>query len=598
MRGEPSAAAVETQVLIVGAGPAGMVSALCLAARGVRSLVVERHAGIHEHPKAHELNTRSIEILNLLGITDEDLESEASPESDGCRILFCKSVQEEFGALDLLNEGGSAQKYRQHFRSKRPYLNLSQTELERILAAHVTAEPKIDLRYRQEWRSLEDDGERVVSEVVDLETGETLQVSSAWVLAADGASSRVRRAVGLEMEGPAKLQDFLNVYFEHGLRDVVCTPAKLYWILHPAAPGAFIAHHIDKRWTYNMPLASPWEEASDYSEEDLRRRIHTALGVDAGVEVRSVSTWSMTVQVASAYRAGRVFLVGDSAHRFPPTGGLGMNTGIADAHNLAWKLASVLEGSAPPSLLDSYESERRPVAVRNATESERNYHKIFEVIEAFGLPADGLELTAKIRAHWLVRTLPAALQRLLLRLVHLPAHHLLGRFQSSERVRAKVAAAIEDQIGHFDRIGLDIGYVYARGALDPERESEVDYAVAEYEPSSAAGSRLPHVSLDGRVGGASSHDLVRYDAFTLLLGEDAEERRAAEEWSASRATAVDVVALEEIEATDEARDELRRLCPPGGALLVRPDGHVAWRGDLAHGAGAELGDVAARIGLR
>ena len=386
----------DIDVLIVGGGPAGITTALCLAARGVSSLVVERNAAISEHPKAHELNTRSIEILNELGITIDELAREASPDSDGSRILFCKSINEEFGRIDLLSEQGSAQKYKRHFRSEKPYLNLSQVEFEKVLARHAENEPRIEVKFGREWRSFEtaSEGEEaaagsVVSVIRDRKTGKEQRVRSRFVIAADGAASPIRKALGIEMEGPAQLQDFINVYFEHDLRPQVATPAKLYWILHPAAPGAFIAHHMEKRWTYNMPIATPWESREDYPEEILRERIVTALGFDPGIEIKSVSYWRMTVQIAEKYAKGRVFLVGDSAHRFPPTGGLGMNTGIADAHNLAWKLATVLRQGAPPRLLDSYELERKPVAERNAEESAANFDKIFEVLEAFSSAAPG-----------------------------------------------------------------------------------------------------------------------------------------------------------------------------------------------------------------
>ncbi len=590
----------DVPVLIVGAGPAGMVSALCLAARGVSTLVVERQKGVNEHPKAHELNARSIEILNALGITDDQLAEEASPESDGSRILFCKSINEEFGRIDLLADGACARKYERHFRSARPYLNLSQTELERVLARRVEEEPLIEVLCEHEWQSCVQRDARVFSEVRRSSDDEVFEIESRYLLGADGAGSPVRKFVGIEMEGPEKLQDFINVYFEHGLRDLVETPAKLYWILHPAAPGAFIAHHLDKRWTYNMPLATPWEQREDYTEEVLRERICTALGFDPGIEIKSVSYWRMTVQIADRYREGNVFLVGDSCHRFPPTGGLGMNTGIADAHNLAWKLAAVLDGTAEASLLDSYEAERRPVAQRNAHESATNYQKIFEVIEAFGLSRDGLTMTAKLTSSRLFRVLPRFLRRLVLGSVRFPAHRLLGRFHSNPKVRDRIRAAIENQLGHFDRIGLDIGYVYQRGALFPSREGDAEYSVTEYEPSSIPGSRFPHVSLNGSPDGASSHDLIDYSSFALITGTRGDWPSMVEQLSPDLLRQLKVVSLDELEAEPAARDELRSLCRlgDGGALLIRPDGHVAWRGESASPDSLRsLEEVAEHVGL-
>jgi len=143
-----------TEVLIIGAGPSGMVSALCLAKLGVSSIIVERNAGISEHPKAHELNTRSIEILADLGISSDDLVKEAAPFSDGARILFCQTVNEEYGRIDLYADTARRAKYEQHLKSKTPYLNLSQTALEKILLRKVADNPLIELFFQHQWQSL------------------------------------------------------------------------------------------------------------------------------------------------------------------------------------------------------------------------------------------------------------------------------------------------------------------------------------------------------------------------------------------------------------------------------------------------------------
>lgn len=591
---------VRTDVLIVGGGPAGIVSALCLAARGIASIVVERRAEVDGHPKAHELNTRSIEILHGLGITSEDLEAEASPEEDGSRILFCRTINEEFGRIDLAAEEASAKKYRDHLRALRPYLNLSQTEFEKVLTRQVRSEPLVELHRGVEWLDLQQTEDGVVSTIRDLRRQETREIHSRFLLGCDGAGSPVRKALGIEMDGPPRLQDFLNVYFEHNLRDRLETTAKLYWILHPEASGAFIAHHVERRWTYNMPLNSPWETRDDWDEARLRDRIHTALGFDAGIEIRSVSAWRMTVQVAQRYREGRALLVGDSAHRFPPTGGLGMNTGIADAHNLAWKLAAVIEGSADPSLLDTYETERRPVAVRNAEESLENYQKIFEVVEALGLRPSGASLLARLQSPRALRWLPGAVKQGFARWAVRFGDRALARFHRDRAVRQRVRASIRDQTAHFDRIGLDIGYVYQRGALlAPAPRGAAPQSVTDYAPSVEPGARFPHVALQGRPGGSSSLDLVDYRRWTLLTAPGSSSwGEASHALGKSLQTRVDAVSLDEIEASSDARARLVGICDLGadGAMLIRPDGHVAWH-TRSEGSESDLGDVAAALGL-
>lgn len=560
-----------TPVLIVGGGPSGLVSALLLARLGVASTVIERNAWTDEHPKAHELNARSVEILREVGIAEEDLAVEASPIEDGSRVLFCRTINEEFGRIDLMEDPGRESKYREHLRQALPYFNLSQCEFEKILARRIQASPLIDLRFGHAWQSLVgDDGEHVVSRVLDAGDGRTYEVESEALLACDGASSPVRRALEIGVEGPAEIQNFVNAYFKMNLRGRVKTPAKLYFIAHPKFAGSFIAHHMEKRWVYAMPYYKPWQKVEDFTPEFFRERIQGALGMDLpDLKIESISPWRMTAQVAREYRRGRVFLVGDAAHRFPPTGGLGMNTGIADAHNLMWKLEAVLSGRAPESLLDSYENERRPVAVKNCSESRVNYEKILDVFEPLGLDRHGLEKAARVTGGFPVRLFPERLKRALVSLASRPIDRRLRRVFEDLKVKQQVDGIIEQQIGHFDRLGLDIGYTYEQGAFTDDG-TPVDVAkneVCDYLPSTRPGARLPHAWVDTSEGRRSTHDFLAYDRFTLFAPGVARAKQAE---SDERIRFVDTSAFA-IESWD------RR------PMLVRPDGHVAWRARAGEG---------------
>ena len=569
----------KTQVLIVGAGPAGLVMALCLAKCGIKSVIIERQPEINPHPKAHELNTRSLEILASLGISLEELSAEASPKSDGCRIAFCTTINDEFGSIDLLKDIEDPEKYDRYLESDVPYLNISQTEVERIIRRHVTANPHSDLRLNHEWQSVETKPDGTRSAIKDCSDGRVYEIDADWLIAADGAGSRVRQARGIEMIGPEKIQDFKNAYFELNLRDHIERPAKLYWIFEPAAVGTFIAHHIEKRWVYNVPIYGPWESPEDYTDEILAERIKCALSLkDGDVEIKSTSVWRMTVQTAEKWRDGRVFLVGDAAHRFPPTGGLGMNSGIGDVHNLAWKLAQVLKTGADDSLLDTYEVERKPVAERNAAESFENFERIFDVVKGIGLDPDGAEKAARLRGSRWVRWLPTFLRERLMNALNGLIRGRVRKFLANPSRHSKLQSTIQDQIPHFDRIGLDLGYVYDSAAVISDGSATLQTEVTKYVPSCQPGARFPHIWLSPETQSISSHSLLEYGHWTLLsFGDDSTKSDpAADIVTGNSLRHVEVYKLD---VPDSGKQALKALCEigSGGRVLIRPDGHVALR---------------------
>ncbi|MEL6675443.1 MAG: FAD-dependent monooxygenase [Bacteroidota bacterium] len=573
--------AITTDVLIIGGGPSGMVSALFLDKLGISSKVIERRFDISPHPKAHELSARSMEILLQLGISLEELTAEAASYRDGSRILFGHTINQELGEIDLW-EGGNDEKYKQHLAAPVPYLNLSQTELEKILRAKLSACSHSELLVGHQWEEMQEHAAGMSSKILDRNTQVAYTIESQYVVCADGAASRSREALGIRMIGKEKINDFISVYFELGLRDYLKKTAKLYWIMNPKAPGTFIAHHIDKRWVYHFPIFTPYEKREDYTEEILQDRILTALGhPNISLSIHSVGLWRMTHQMASRFQKGRAFLVGDAAHRFPPTGGLGMNSGIGDAQNLMWKLAMVIKGLAAPDLLATYEAERRPVIEQNSRESMKNYHKIFEVPKALGLPKSAMKWQAVALNSFPIRYLPKSWVDSLLKKIQRSLSKKILAVPQKPPLHQKIKAVIKDQIEHFDRIGLDLGYAYRSGSLISNGETPPPQTVSAYRPSVIAGVRFPHFWIESQKERFSSHAWLAPNAYTLLVNH------AGENWwktnrkllPPSLLAMVQCRNVENMLRSQPASAPERAFYPIEDIplLLIRPDGHVAWK---------------------
>lgn len=574
---------LNTDVLIIGAGPAGLISALCLDQHQVKSIIVERRPDLPAHPKAHELSGRSIEILHGLGFRYDELAAEASPHSDASRVLFCDTIAEEFGCIDL-NTGPGAGAYARELAAPFPYLNISQVELEKLMLQHAAAAAHTQLRWNHQWESFEQNQNGIVSRLTRRDTGETLTIASRYVICADGAGSRSRRALGIEMAGPERLRDMVNAYLEADFSGVVTTPGKLYFLFNPAVAGSvFVAHHLKRRWVFNTSVL-PGQEVADFTPEVMTRLIHTALGRDdVAFTIKSMSSWRMTAQVAERFSCGRAFLVGDAAHRFPPTGGLGMNSGIGDAHNLGWKLAAVLQGRAPESLLATYEVERRPIARINCDESRQNYERLADIVAAFGLDVKSAERLVERLNTGPMSSLPSAGQDWIRRQMNRYGARVLAKYHAEPAVRERVIQAIAQQRSHFDRIGLELGYTYERGALLEDATPPVvaEDMVSKYTPTTRPGARFPHFWLDGNQRRWSSHTLLDPRRSTLILGArltvpDAEQTLMAEVTARLRVQ-LRFLAAPELPPACLGLVHTRCEIEPDGALMVRPDGHVGWR---------------------
>jgi 2,4-dichlorophenol 6-monooxygenase len=528
----------DTTVVIVGAGPTGLTAGILLQRLGIAHRIVERRPGPQSAPAAHCVNARTFEILRQAGVDMQAIAAACSDPADAGFVYWVTKLGGEIiGRLPYERQDDDVLA-----STPTPLRNLSQHHLEPILVDALSTQPA----YSQQWEEAEQGSDAVRSRVRDLETDEVYEIRSRYLLAADGAGSRVRKWLGIEPIGPERLQAFVMIHFAANLRDVVrdC-PGVLYWICDPEAGGTLVAHDIDREWVYMQPWDPDRESPEEYTGERCERIVRRAFERgDVDIEVRTISTWMMTAQVAERYQQGRVFLVGDSAHRFPPTGGLGLNTGVQDVHNLAWKLAAVESGRAGAALLDTYEMERRPVAQNNADQSVRNAFRLLAVPEALGLSNDReASRTA----------LAAALAD--------PAQ------------RRRVVTAIEDQAEHFDMLGLQLGFSYERGALvgDGSAPRVAANPVRQFIPSSRPGARLPHGWVEREGRRCSTLDLIAPDGFTLIVGP------AGERWIEAAAAGVRCLQVGRDFSDPGAWWTSVAEMGGRGALLVRPDQHIAYR---------------------
>lgn len=506
-------------VLVVGGGPVGLMAALLLAQQGQRAIVFEkRPPRASSAPKAHVLNPRSLEICRALGLDLDAMQRLAPHAPEGhCARFLTTLTGTEFGSLPLYDHAQPAAQA----PTPTPMLNLAQPLFEGLLRERVLAEPRVELRLGHGFVSCTQDADGVQAEI-DGPDGR-YRVAGSWLVGADGANSAVREHLGIAMDGVPAVRPRITIHFEADLSHLVGKrPAVLYWVLDPAARGTFIAYDPRRTWVYTPRDVPERFDRADYPDARCLAMIRRAVGdAAADVRIRHVVPWMMAAQVAQRYRAGRCLLVGDAAHRFPPTGGLGLNTGIQDAHNLAWKLAAVQQGRAAATLLDSYEAERLPVARINTDQSLANASQLAGL---FGL-----------------------------------AEQVLADGEPDAAGRSALAAELQRHRAHFLSEGLQLGFVYGppvRGPADPMR----------YEPSLARGARMPHAWLRLGARRCSTLDLLDPRRFTLLVG--------AQGAPCELPPGLHVASVPDAAAFEQPWPGTP-LLRAGGALLLRPDGHVA-----------------------
>lgn len=348
-------------MLVVGAGPAGLVCGITLARYGIDVLVVDKRAGGSTLSRSLVVSTRGMELMRRFGL-ESDVRSVAAEVK--IRAWVTASLGSEEGSE--MPAGYPSDAEAAAVSPSRPAW-VAQDHHEPILLEHLCSLPSATVRFGYEAKSLASDGSGVTATLAEVGSGHTQQVHAAYVVAADGAHSTVRDHLGIAMTGPDDLADFERIEFTAPLWDLVGDRRYgLYVITRPDAAATLGPRGLGDRWFLAREVPVGSRALVDLSEDDRIDLIRRATGSpDVHPAIERVNAWTFAAQVAERYAAGRCFLIGDAAHRMTPRGGTGMNTAIQDGFDLGWKLAWVLRGWSGVGLLDSYERERRPVAEHN-----------------------------------------------------------------------------------------------------------------------------------------------------------------------------------------------------------------------------------------
>lgn len=517
----------EVPVLIVGAGPVGLGLAIDLGWRGIDCMVVEQGDGKLVHPRANTVNSRTMEFCRRWGIAEQVRNAGAPPDFPPT-ILYVTSLQGyEIARIERPTHGGSKPLPTTPERSQR----CNQLWMDPILRERARSLPQIDLRYATKFESFEETADGVMATVSNTTTGARERIACQYLVACCGGASGIGRALGIQLEGIQVLSHHVNVFVridELWKRHDKGKAAFYFFVTDLGNYPSLIELDGNKLWRLGLNYGA---ERALPDADEIDGFMRKLVGPGIPYEVISTLPWTCRSIVADRWRRGRVMLAGDAVHQHGPAGGFGMNTGMGDAVDLGWKLEAMVRGWGGNGLLDSYQIERRPVAKRNVDEATDNMRKLVappSLADIEAPTADGEAARARMR---------------------------------DEILRDKTKQFLSD--------GIALGYRYDPSPIVcGDGSPPPDTTTSQYVQSSRPGSRAPHAFLaDGR----STLDLFGR-GFVLMNSGTPEDAAPLED--AARKRGVPLTS-ERFEDPAIAALYERKL------VLVRPDGHVAWRGDAA-----------------
>ncbi|KAH9210423.1 3-propionate hydroxylase [Leptodontidium sp. 2 PMI_412] len=576
---------MDIPILIVGGGPTGLLLAHMLTKLGVKSLIIERYPTRLAAPKAHALSPRSLELCRQFDLDVNEIRNIGTNRDDAYWVNFVTSLTGQYvGSLPY--ERMDAEVLEQ---TPTMIHNIPQPRFEEFVASRLVQDGVVEVWKNHSFVSCKQIDDRVVTVVENRGNKSLYNICSRHVVACDGAKSRVRQTLGIECEGESSYETMMTIHFNANLREVVGNQVgMLHWIMDPEVSGFIIGYDLDGNQVLICNFDSKKHPVESWDAVHCRSVLTAAIGKSIPFDVLSWRPWVLSRKVAESYYKGNVFLAGDAAHSFPPTGGLGLNSGLADVHNLAYKLAAIHQGHGGTSLHEAYQNERRHVALVNSQQSVKNGKQIFGLLKTLGTTDTNLA-TAKEN---------------------------LYRRITDPTTRSEVLKGVEHQREHFDNLGLHIGYVYG--------DTEIPASASLYTASYRAGARLPHAWLSKppsshltslpaisntyvrELSGAalsekqySTLDLLSFDSFTLIFSSTFaahwpalfSELRLRLAKSNARTLKINTAILgQDFNLIPGARANewvMGMQLEHGAAVLVRPDQHIL----NCYGAGTKVDEV-------
>lgn len=517
---------MDTQVIIVGAGPVGLTLAIDLGRRGIRCVLLEQKDAPQFLPKMERCNARTMEIYRRLGIA-EKIRKAGYPRDVPMDVFIITSlIEPPLLRLPYPSVAEAQAEIASHNDGTLPlecYQLISQYTLEPLLKSVAESLPSVDVRYSHEFISCAQDAGGVTAKV-KTKDGSVIEISGDYLVGCDGGSSNVRRQLGIKLQGEANLLQLRQaLYFCEDLFDRIPIGKGRHYHVADNHATFLIVQDSTKHFTLHAVVDS---------DEDMKRMFEKTVAMPVKYEMLSCAPWRQNLLVADNYGQDRIFLAGDAVHLVIPTGGLGMNSGVGDAVDLAWKLAAALQGWGGPNLLASYETERRQIGIRNVEASRQ---------------------ASRGRRAWRSAWKP----------------EINDKTPEGEAARANlVRIADVEQRKSNEMIGAELGYRYRGSPIVCEEGGEgPPDEFMHYVPSTWPGARLPHVWLDD---GRAMQDVLG-DGYTLLrLGRSQANAQALSKAFATHGAPFAVV---------DIADERPREIYGHDLLLLRPDMHVVWRGN-------------------